>query len=183
VLEPISDSVEWLVQAGHDVLGLPWGWTLVLLGAALHALTLALQDAVDAQRHRLAAIASRIPETVMFVGLVVALGGELRGDMCPAVNPPGIADPRPCGDLAAFAVLGDVTGPGAVSTVLFAAGALAAAVWALRRWVPARSGLAGVALASAVAAVVATGTLPYAIGAIAVAAYVGLLRSGTGTVA
>jgi hypothetical protein len=181
--EAISDWVRWLMLTGHDALGLPWGWTLVLIGAALHAFTLAIQEAVDAERHRFAAIAAWIPEAVLFVGLVVALGGELRSDMCPALNPPGRPDPGPCGDVASFATFGDVTAPGTVSVVLLAAGALAAVLWALRRWVPPPSGFASLAVVAALAAIVSTGTLPYAIGAIAVAAYVGAVRTQRTSVA
>jgi hypothetical protein len=176
--EAISNWVSWLVLAGHDALGLPWGWTLVLMGAALHACTLAIQDAVDADRHPFVAIAAWVPEAVLFLGLVVALGGELRSDVCPAVNPPGSPAPKPCGDVASFAMLGDVTAPGPTSAVLLAAGALATLLWALRRWVPVRSGLAALAVVATLAAVVATGTLAYAIGAIAVGAYVGVVRTG-----
>jgi hypothetical protein len=176
--DAIENWVGWLVLAGHDALGLPWGWALVLIGAALHAFTLAIQDAVNAGRHRFVAIAAWVPEAVLFLGLVVALGGELRSDVCPAVNPPGSPAPKPCGDVASFAMLGDVTGPGTVPAVLLAAGALATVLWALRRWVPVRSGLAGLVVVATPAAVVATGTLPYAIGAIAVAAYVGVVRTG-----
>jgi hypothetical protein len=181
--DAISDWVRQLVLAGHDGLTLPWGWTLVLIGAGLHALTLALQDAVKSERHRFLAIAAWLPEAMLFLGLIIALGGELRHDICPAVNPPGIPAPKPCGDDASFPLLSDVTAPGSAAAVVLLTSALATALWALRRWIPFLSAVAALALVATLAALIATGTLPYAIGAIAVAAFVGMLRTAGGKIA
>jgi hypothetical protein len=175
VLSQLEDWVTWLIVSAHDSLRLPWGWALVLLGAGGHALTIAIGDAIGAERGRLR-FAAWIPEILLVTGLVAALAGGLRAAACPAVNQPDMAPATPCGDWTAFRGFGDVTAPAAASLALPAI-ALAAAIWLLRRRKPAAPGLAGLAVALVLSLAGAAGALLYAVGAVAVAIYDGAVHN------
>src|SRR3712207_1893636 len=47
----------------------------------------------------------------VFLALFYMLQGDLRRDICPDVNPPGVADPQPCGETPAssFFFIPDLT--------------------------------------------------------------------------
>jgi hypothetical protein len=131
--------------------------------------------AVNFGDRRILAAVAWIPELLLLLGLVVALDGDLRRDICPFINPP-MRPASPCGDSASFGMLGDITAPGTSFAVLVVVAGLAIALWAMRGAVSATPALIGLSIASVLAIVIAMGTLPFAIGAIAVAALAGLSR-------
>src|SRR5215203_5574549 len=128
-LQPLIDFFEAILTFFHD-LGLGWGMAIIALTLLVRMLLLPLtlkqfksmQSMAQLQpemmklyrENKVNPFASCLPmvaQLPVFLSLFYMLRADLRRDICPEINPPGTANPVPCGEGgdAGFLFIPDLT--------------------------------------------------------------------------